>query len=121
MITLSRPLCEANLDKLHGKIKDTILHEIAHAFCVQVYGKLDGRGHDWKWKQIAKEIGCDAKRCYDSSKVEKVKAKYTLSCPNDACDVERGMHRKPKVSRSCAKCSGGSYNPNYKMIVKQNY
>ena len=44
-ISLSKHLCEANLNQLHGKITDTILHELAHAFCVQLYGMSDGRGH----------------------------------------------------------------------------
>ncbi len=120
-ITLSKPLCSINLDKIYGKIKDTILHEIAHAFSVEVYGRINGRGHDWRWRGIALAIGCDGKRCYDSSAVEKPKAKYTLSCPNDACDVQGSMHRKPKVNRSCGKCSGGKYNPKYEMILTQNY
>jgi len=44
-ISLSLPLCSENLDKIETRIYNTILHEMAHAFSVEVYGIKNGRGH----------------------------------------------------------------------------
>lgn len=118
-IELSRPICENNFDKLDTEIKDIILHEIAHAFCVAIYGRRKGGGHDKKWKQIARGIGCNGNRCYDWE-VKTPKGKYTLSCPNDDCDYQYEMYRKPRVERSCGKCSQGVYNPKYKLVITEN-
>jgi predicted SprT family Zn-dependent metalloprotease len=102
------------------KIKDTILHEIAHALVGARHG------HDRVWQRKALEIGCNADRCWThndlnegSAEVLAKQSKYTLTCPS--CGQEHGMHRKPKAKRSCGKCSGGRYNPKYKMVVTQNY
>jgi predicted SprT family Zn-dependent metalloprotease len=101
-------------------IKNTILHEIAHALVGPEHG------HDWVWQQKAIEIGCDGKRCYNAEKelanyeeTLAVQSKYTLSCPT--CGKKTPMHRSPKRDRSCGKCSNGVYNPQHKLIVTQNY
>ena len=54
-ISLSLNMTAAN--SVHD-VKETILHEIAHA--------LVGRkhGHDFAWKMKCLEIGCPCKRCY---------------------------------------------------------
>lgn len=121
-ISLSKFLCEANLNQIDGKITDTILHEIAHAICVNIYGIIDGRGHDIKWQQIAKQIGSNGKRCYslsDFGGINPPKSKYTLSCPT--CEKETSMHRKPKRSYACGSCCTNGYDEKHKLIVKQNY
>ena len=69
-ISLSLPLCSENLDKIETRIYNTILHELAHAFCVEVYGIKHGRGHGSNWKSIAKQIGCDGERCFDGETME---------------------------------------------------
>ncbi len=117
-ITLSKSLCLLNLNKTHTKIKDTILHEIAHAISFDVFG-YEGRGHGDRWVSVAKQIGCDGKRCYDSKSIEKPTSKYTLTCPT--CGREAKRHRIPKKNVSCGNCSGGVYNSKHKFIVEQNY
>lgn len=114
-ISLSKPTVESNLHQIDGPIRNTILHEIAHAFSYHLYGK-NGMGHDRKWKSIATQIGCTGERC--TSKYESPKGKYTLVC--DSCGREAQMYRKPKVSRSCGACDS-VYNPEYKLRVVQNY
>ena len=118
-ISLSKPLCEINLDKIHGKITDTILHEIAHALCVDIYGRVDGRGHGANWVSIAKQIGCDGKRCYDGNSVEKPQAKYTLTCPT--CGREARRHKAPKNGIACGVCCNGVYNAQHKFIIQKNW
>ena len=73
-------------------IRDTILHEIAHAIVGPHHG------HDAVWQQKAREIGCSATRCHNLSFA---RAKWVMSCPNGCFSVER--HRK-KCGLICASC-----------------
>lgn len=117
-ISLSLPLCSENLDKIDTRIRNTILHEIAHALSVYVYGIRSGRGHGHNWKAIAKQIGCDGERCYDGETVNLPKAKYSLTCDN--CGYESPKHRKVSRKYACAKCckahNGGKFSD--KFILK---
>ncbi len=42
----------------NSEITDTLLHEIAHALVPP------HNGHNALWKQVARSIGCTARRCY---------------------------------------------------------
>ena len=68
------------------EIKNTILHEIAHALVGPKHG------HNEIWKQKALEIGCDAERCHY---VVFSKPKYKLTCSNSCFEVTR-LSSKPK-------------------------
>ena len=122
-IQLSLPLCAENLDKVDTKIKDTMLHEIAHAFCVYVYGVKRGKGHGDCWKSIAKQIGCDGKRCFSSESVTMPKSKYTLLC--DTCGAETPQYRKVRSTYACGKCckthNNGKFSHDYKLRLVENY
>jgi len=103
------------------KVEDTLLHEIAHALVGPQHG------HDRVWQRQALAIGCNGARCYNaesefnagSAELLAVQSKYTLTCPT--CGKKSPLHRKPKRDRSCGSCSNGTYNPQHKMIVTQNY
>ncbi len=120
-ITLSLPLCLHNLDKLNAKIKDTILHEIAHALSVHIFGR-EGKGHGYNWQSIARQIGSDGKRCFDSSKVNTPKGKYALVCDN--CGKETQKHRKVTRSYACGACckehNGGRFTNKYLLRLIEN-
>ena len=121
-ISLSKHLCEANPHQINAKIKDTILHEIAHAISVILYGKKHGKGHDQKWVSIAKQIGCNGNRCYtlqDFGGIKKPESKYTGVC--NSCGNEISYHRRPKLSRSCGKCAPKKFNKDFLIEIKQNY
>ena len=117
-LTLSKPLCSVNLDKIQTQIKDTILHEIAHAL-VHMVNPHDKNVHGLLWQHIARQIGCSGNIYYSGENIKAVKAKYTLICPT--CGKETSMYKRPKRSRSCGACSGGRYNEQHKLIVRQNY
>jgi len=113
-IGLSRHLTELNDIE---QVRDTILHEIAHA--------LVGfnHGHDWVWKQKALEIGCNGNRCYKSDEVVSTSAKYEAVCPNPEC---KHLYKKHKRSRrtkrsSCGKCGNGRFNPDLELVFIQKY
>lgn len=73
-------------------IRDTILHEIAHALVGP------NHGHDTVWRQKALEIGCTASRCHTMSFA---RARWMMRCPNGCFSVER--HRR-KSGLICASC-----------------
>ena len=73
-------------------IRDTILHEIAHALVGPFHG------HDAVWRRKAREIGCSAMRCHTLTFSA---ARWRMRCPNGCFEVER--HRR-KSGLVCAKC-----------------
>ena len=77
-------------EKAH--IKDTILHEIAHALVGPHHG------HDAIWRQKAREIGCTATRCHT---LEFSTARWVMRCPKGCFEVAR--HRR-KSNMVCATC-----------------
>ena len=93
-ISLSKSLVELNTEE---SVKNTILHEIAHA----LVGR--GQGHNNVWKRKAIEIGCDGNRCYSSENTTIVQGKYQATCPK--CNHVHHKHRNPKNRTSCGKCS----------------
>jgi predicted SprT family Zn-dependent metalloprotease len=100
-ITLSKHLTLLNSE---DKVRDTILHEIAHALVGPAHG------HDRVWKIKAIQIGCDGRRCY-GKEVERVKPKYKGECKN--CHRFIFRHKRTKIS--CGLCSK-FYNPEHIFI-----
>lgn len=90
VISLSR-LYVRNADNSH--IRDTILHEIAHALVGPYHG------HDAVWRQKAREIGCTASRCHT---LNFSRARWQMKCPNGCFSIER--HRR-KSGLICTKCN----------------
>jgi predicted SprT family Zn-dependent metalloprotease len=105
LITLSKELTLLN-DYSH--VRNTILHEIAHALVGS------GHGHNYIWKNKAVEIGCTGDRCY-SSEVIKPVGKYVAVCPNGHTHYKH-KHRRNRT-QSCGTCSN-KYNPDYLLIWK---
>jgi predicted SprT family Zn-dependent metalloprotease len=94
-------------------IKDTILHEIAHAL-------TPGHHHDLVWKRKAIEIGSTGKRLKDRKNVIIPKRNYTITCP-----VCQYSHQAYKLTRqmqdsSCGYCSPRRYNAKYKFRIIDN-
>lgn len=94
-IELSVHYCERNGE---AEVRDTILHEIAHA----LVGR--GHGHGKVWKAKCVEIGARPERCYDSAKVDMPKGKWRATCPG--CGQKFHKHRRPRTLTgwNCRKC-----------------
>jgi predicted SprT family Zn-dependent metalloprotease len=68
------------------EVKDTILHEIAHA----IAGHKAGHGEEWK--EICIEIGARPNRCYSSDEIVTPELKYFAVC--GSCKT---IHQKSKI------------------------
>lgn len=73
-------------------IRDTILHEIAHA--------LAGRkhNHDAVWKAKAKEIGCSGERTH---RLQFTTPRYAVACENKCWSGHAERRTKRLVCRTC--------------------
>lgn len=93
-------LSKINVKKMSYKdVKDTILHEIAHAIDVEERGTSD---HSHKWKVVAERIGADPRATHTKIENSKDDYKYILEC---TCGKWYGIHRKSSYSQY--KCSCG--------------
>jgi predicted SprT family Zn-dependent metalloprotease len=91
-ISLSSPLT-----RLHdeAEVRDTILHEIAHALVGSAHG------HDDVWRSKAVSIGCSGERTVPTS-APAVQGPWRGVCPaGHACT----RHRRPGRVLSCVQCS----------------
>ena len=82
-------------------VRDTILHEIAHALSYVYYGS-EGIGHGKLWKDICREIGATPKAC---SKENLIKPKNHYKYVEECCSVTYRRHRlRNNAIYSCPKC-----------------
>ena len=89
IISISRSY--ANEVKI-SDVKNTILHEIAHALVGHSHG------HDAAWKVKALEIGCDAKRCHN---VKFSLPRWIIECPNGCFSISRFRKNKNLICKNC--------------------
>lgn len=80
-----------------AQVKDTILHEIAHALVGP------GHGHDAVWKRKCIEIGAKPERCYSSTEVTTPKLRYYAICGGCGLEHQRAKRVNPIQRRAC-KC-----------------
>lgn len=97
-ISLSVHYCERNSEE---DVRDTILHEIAHA----LVGR--GHGHDDVWKSKCLEIGARPERCYRET-VDMPEGRWRATCPS--CGRVHSLHRRPRpvTGRFCRRCGPGN-------------
>ncbi len=92
-------------------IKDTLLHEIAHALHFIETGKTN---HNNGWKQFALKVGCEPKRCATGQGLNMPDGKYVGVCP--VCERTTKFYRKVRRSYSCSHCTN-KYDPRYKLAI----
>jgi predicted SprT family Zn-dependent metalloprotease len=94
-ITLSRALTLLNgIDE----VRDTVLHEIAHALCPK-------DGHGPRWRATCLQIGAKPKRCYTDANVQsppRKPAPYQLGCPK--CNWWVPRRRLSRRKYLCSRC-----------------
>jgi hypothetical protein len=100
-ISLSR-----HLVGLNGReaVRDTILHEIAHALLPPRHG------HDAVWRAKAREVGAAPRRSY-GEEVAQPPSRWVGTCPG--CGGQVGLHRRPRRSHSCWPCGGGRFDARF--------
>ena len=94
-ISLSRPLTLLNSE---AEVRDTILHEIAHAL-------TPGAGHGAKWKAMCAEVGARPTRCYRESEIvapRRTPAPMQIGCP--ACGWWQDRRRRTGRKLVCRRC-----------------
>lgn len=104
-ITLSRYLTFLNgIDE----VRDTILHEIAHALC-------PGDGHGAKWRATCRAIGARPKRCFTEAQVvtpPRRAARWQMGCPKCEWWTDRRRRLRPTDRYICKRCRG-------KVVIKE--
>jgi predicted SprT family Zn-dependent metalloprotease len=78
-------------------VRETILHEIAHALAGQP------AGHGPAWKAVCRKIGCLPVRCDNGSAIMPF-GRWRAECP--ACGKQYSRHRRPqrKAQYWCRNC-----------------
>lgn len=108
-------LCRHHLKKIElsvhhlgneAVVRDTMLHEIAHALVGP------GHGHDYVWRRKCIAIGGNGERCGDSG--NRVEHAWKAVCPT--CGNSSGQHRAPLRVSACSKCCKGRYNKQHALV-----
>lgn len=107
-VSLSWELVKKNPEE---QVKDTILHEIAHALVGPRHG------HDGVWRAMCTQIGATPERCYNSQ-VARPELPLIRFCTN--CGKEHQVSRRSRRAPSCGRCSGGIYNPAFVLQYRRN-
>lgn len=93
-------------------IRDTILHEIAHALVGSSHG------HDEVWQDKARQIGCDGKRFFDAGAVREPRKPYVGICPNCGKIIERYRRMRIACKDCCNAFNGGRYSKDFLFVWK---
>jgi predicted SprT family Zn-dependent metalloprotease len=92
LITLSRPLTLLNDE---AQMRDTILHEIAHALTPHA-------GHGPMWQAAGRRIGARPQRAASHDEVEMPEYPFALRC--EGCGGEYPRYRRPRANYVCRPC-----------------
>ncbi len=111
-ISVSRYIASINEEKY---VKQTIIHEIAHALVGS------GNGHNAKWKDMAKSLGHNGSRTYSHAVVVPPK-KWTIRCPK--CGIAELRIRKTERRFACKWCcdtyNKGKFSPEFVLMWERN-
>ncbi|MCS7034636.1 MAG: SprT-like domain-containing protein [Phycisphaerae bacterium] len=95
LIGLSAHLVHLNTE---AEVRDTILHEIAHAL-------TPGDNHGPRWREVCRKLGARPERCFRQEQgVRAVKAPLRIGCPR--CDLWIERYRITWAIQVCRRCRG---------------
>ena len=99
-------------------VRDTILHEVAHALSYVRYGSK-GIGHGRLWKDICRQIGAVPKACSKENLIKpKNHYKYIDTC---CCGITYKKHRiRSNRTYSCPKCHQNLFVEKKDIVVYRN-
>ena len=96
-----------------AEVKNTILHEIAHA----IAGHKAGHGPEWK--EVCRCVGADPVRCYSSDEVKAPPPNWIGTCTACGKEYERLRLSKRARASSCSVCSKGTYQERYRITWRR--
>jgi len=107
----------AKMVEINGvdKVKDTILHEIAHA----IAGHKAGHGNIWK--EVCVKIGAKPERCYSSTDTNTLQLKYYAKCGACGKDYQKARLVYKERKRSCTCQQGKDWNDRVLLEYKSRY
>ena len=109
IIELSKPLTLINDE---AEMRNTILHEIAHAMAGHA------AGHGPVWKLMAHQIGCTGDRCASETVKQILEdAPWQAVCKGCGKIVQR--FRKPKTDISCGTCCPKYFNREFQLSFQR--
>lgn len=108
IISISQAFMQTNPFSI---MKDTLLHEIAHALHFLEAGKTN---HSNGWKKYALRVGCEPKRCATGEGLNMPQGNYVGVCP--VCNKATHFYRKVKRTYSCSHCTK-SYDERFKLQI----
>jgi predicted SprT family Zn-dependent metalloprotease len=107
-------LSRYHFEKFPEQLRETLLHEMLHAWC---YAKRGETGHGPLFKKKMRELGL--RSIYHEMGVARefdANAKrYILRC--DHCATELLRKRRPPADTSCARCGRGRFNARFLLKV----
>jgi predicted SprT family Zn-dependent metalloprotease len=103
-ITVSRALTLLNTEK---DVKETALHEIAHALVGSKHG------HDAVWMRQYRAIGGTGGRTHNDTTPA---GKYVGTCPSCGTQIRRHRRHESACYRCCNQYNGGRFNAEYKLV-----
>lgn len=110
-IRLSRPFVLLNSEI---RVKNTILHEVAHA----LVGR--GFGHSKMWKRKAISIGCSGDRTTNSSDFIAPPRKYTATCPKCGRETQAFKRTQVACGLCCKKYSFNKFDEKFRLVYTEN-
>lgn len=98
------------------QVKDTILHEIAHAIAG------NQAGHGWEWKRECVRIGARPERCYTTENTTVPQMKYYAVCKACGKEHQRQKALKKTIKRISCNCQKGkNWDDRVLLEYKQRY
>ena len=96
------------------RVKDTILHEIAHALVGH------GQGHNNVWRTQAIQLGNSGTRCYSNTDTITPPKRFKGICPNCKIETLKNARTKTACGKCCKLNNNGKFTSDYLFKWERN-